>query len=149
MSVDKICNHNVVTVPVDASVADVAARMREAHVGNVIVTEYRGGRQVPVGVVTDRDIVVEIIAPQVDSSAVAAKDVMSGNVVTVNRDNGVEFAVAAMRKAGVRRVAVVDQDGALVGVLSVDDVIEHLANTLGDIAEMLRTEQRREANLRP
>lgn len=149
MTVDKICNHNVVSVPVDAGVALVAARMREAHVGDVIVTEYRQGREVPIGVVTDRDLVVEVVAPEVDQGAVTARDIMSGEIASVKRDNGVEFAVAEMRRAGVRRLAVVDSDGALVGVLSADDVIEHLAAMLGDIADMLRTEQRREARLRP
>jgi predicted transcriptional regulator len=149
MSVDKICNPNVVTAPADANIADVAARMREAHVGDVVITEYRQGREVPIGVITDRDIVIEVMAPGIDPNAVAAKDIMSSDIVAVKRENGVEFALAAMRKAGVRRVAVVDQDDALVGVLSVDDVIEHLSAMLGDIAEMLRTEQRKEAKLRP
>ncbi|MBN1237113.1 MAG: CBS domain-containing protein [Gammaproteobacteria bacterium] len=149
MSVDKICNHNVATVSADANIADVAAGMREAHVGDVIVTEYRRGREAPIGVITDRDIVVEVIAPKIDPTSVAAKDIMSTGIVTVKRDNGVEFALAEMRRSGVRRIAVVDQDDALVGVLSVDDVIEHLAAMLDDIAGMLRAEQRKEAALRP
>jgi CBS domain-containing protein len=149
MSVDKICNHNVVTVPADTNIADVAARMREAHVGDVIVTEYRQGREVPIGVVTDRDLVLEVLAAKIDPDTVAAKDIMSGDLVAVRRENGLEFALAAMRKGGVRRIAIVDQDDALIGVLSVDDVIEHLSAMLGDLAEMLRTQQRREAKLRP
>jgi signal-transduction protein with cAMP-binding, CBS, and nucleotidyltransferase domain len=149
MSVDKICNHNVVTCEADAGIVETAIRMREEHVGDVIVTEYRNGRQTPIGILTDRDLVVEVIAQQVDPSRLTVGDVMSRDPAVVRRDNGVDYALTAMLQAGVRRVPVVDQNDALVGVLSIDDVLEHLARQISHLADTLRREQSREVAQRP
>lgn len=149
MSVDKICTHNVATIAADSGIAEAAVRMRQAHVGDLIVTEYRDGRETPIGIVTDRDIVLEIIAEQVAPDSVKIGDIMSTDLVTVHADNGVEFAVAQMHKAGVRRVPVVGRHGELTGVLSLDDVLQHLANALAHAAEALSGAQRKETRLRP
>ncbi len=149
MSVDKICNHNVVTTEADAGLVETALRMREEHVGNVVVTEYRNGRQTPVGILTDRDILVEVVAAKVDASALTVGAVMTRDLTVVAKDNGVDFALKAMMRAGVRRVPVVDRDGSLVGILSVDDVLAHMSEQLSHLAEALRGEQRREAKQRP
>ncbi len=149
MSVDKICNHNVVTTEADAGLVETARVMREEHVGNVIVTEYRNGRQTPIGILTDRDILVEVVAAKVDPSTLTVGNVMSRDLAVVAKDNGVDFALKAMMQAGVRRVPVVDRDGSLVGVLSIDDVLEHLSEQLSHMAAALRGEQRREAKERP
>lgn len=149
MSVDKICNHNVVTSDPGLDLVEAATRMREEHVGDLVVTEYRNGRQTPIGIVTDRDLVVEVVAKQVDPGKLTVGDVMSRNLTLVRKDNGVEFALTAMMQAGVRRCPVVDHDGSLVGILSIDDVLEHLGSQLSRLAEALRSEQRREVSDRP
>ena len=149
MSVDKICNHNVVTCEAEAGIVETAVRMREEHVGDVIVTEYRNGRQTPIGIVTDRDLVVEVIAQQVDARELTIGDIMSRDLTIVRRDNGIDHALTAMLQAGVRRVPVVDQHDALVGVLSIDDVLEHLARQISHLADTLRREQSREVVQRP
>lgn len=149
MSVDKICNHNVVTTEADAGIVDVAVRMREEHVGDVIVVEYRNGRQTPIGILTDRDLVVEVIAQQVDPGTVSVADIMSRAPAVVRKDNGVDYALSTMLQAGVRRLPVVDHNDALVGVLSIDDVLEHLAQQISHLAGALRSEQQREVTQRP
>jgi predicted transcriptional regulator len=148
MSVDNICNHNVVTCSTDAGIVEAAVRMREEHVGTMVVTEYHDGRETPIGVLTDRDLVMEVIAPQIDPGKLTVADIMSRELTTVRKDNGVGFALSAMLEAGVRRVPVVDQQDALVGVVSIDDVLEHLAGQLSRLAEALRREQSREARER-
>jgi len=149
MSVDKICTRNVVTISRDADIAEAALKMRQAHVGDLVVTEYRNGRETPIGMVTDRDIVVEVVAQRVQPESLKVADIMSGDVLTVHKDNGIAFAVAEMHKAGVRRVPVVEHGDALVGVLSLDDVVQHLAATLVHVGETLQAEQSKEARLRP
>jgi CBS domain-containing protein len=149
MTVNAICDHNVATIELDEDIVTAATRMREAHVGDLIVVEHRGGRTVPVGIITDRDIVVAVVAKRVDPAAVKVGDAMSAHLLTVNEDNGIEFALREMRRVGVRRVPVVGENRELVGILSIDDVIDHLAVQLGHIAGLIRLEQSVEAGTRP
>ena len=148
MTVNALCNHNVATIERDAGVVEAAARMRAEHVGDLIVVEQRGTKRVPVGILTDRDIVVAVVAKRVSPDDVAVGDAMSAEPLTVNKDNGVEHALREMRRAGVRRAPVVDERGELVGVLSIDDVIDHLAVQLGHIADIVRLGQQTETDTR-
>jgi CBS domain-containing protein len=149
MTVSSVCNYNVATIDADADVLQAAVLMRQEHVGDLIVTEQRDGLTVPVGVVTDRDIVVGIVAKNIQASDVRVGDTVRAKLVTVHEDNGIGFALREMRRAGVRRVPVVNSEGQLVGVLSVDDAIDHLATQLGDIAGTIRFQQDLESKQRP
>ena len=149
MSVSAVCNHNVATISADADIFTAALRMREAHVGDLIVVEQRGGRVVPVGIITDRDIVVGIVAKKAQPELVRVGDAMSAELLTVHEDSGIEFALREMRRVGVRRVPVLGDDRELVGVLSIDDVIDHIAVELGHIADVIRLEQQAETTARP
>ena len=148
MTVRALCNHNVATIDRNTGVVDAAVRMREEHVGDLIVVEERAGRRVPIGILTDRDIVIAVVAKRVAANAVTVGDAMSAELLTVHQDNGVEHALREMRRCGVRRAPVVDGSGSLVGVLSIDDVIDHLAVQLGHIAEIIRVGQRTETDHR-
>ncbi len=148
MTVSSVCNYNVATIERDAGVVDAASRMRAQHVGDLIVVEEKAGGRVPVGILTDRDIVVAVVAKGASRDAVTVGDAMSAALLTVNKDNGIEHALREMRGAGVRRAPVVDQAGLLVGVLSIDDVIDHLAVQLGHIADIIRMGQQSEVDLR-
>jgi CBS domain-containing protein len=148
MSVSALCNHNVATIERDAGVVEAAARMRAEHVGDLIVVEQRGTKRVPVGILTDRDVVVAVVAKRVPPDDVTVGDAMSAEPLTVNKDNGIEHALREMRRAGVRRAPVVDERGELVGVLSIDDVIDHLAVQLGHIADIIRLGQQTETDTR-
>jgi len=149
MSVSTICNHNVATIGADHGAVDAAARMREEHVGDLIVVERRGSLEVPVGILTDRDIVVGVVAKRVTPDEVTVGDVMTRELLTIRESDGVEFALREMRRFGVRRAPVVGARGELVGVLSIDDVIQHLAVQLGRLADVIRLEQTVESQTRP
>jgi CBS domain-containing protein len=123
--------------------------MREAHVGDLVVTEQRNGLTVPIGIVTDRDLVIEVLAEGVDPAVVTIKDIMSRDLVTVHQDNGLEFALSEMRRKGLRRLPVVDQKNALIGILSADDVIDYLARLTGHVADAIRVERYTEEKTRP
>ena len=148
MSVSAVCNHNVATIERGAGIVEAAARMRAEHVGDLVVVEQRGQRRVPVGIVTDRDIVIAVVAKRVSPNDITIGEVMSTELLTVNQDNGIEHALREMRRAGVRRAPVVDSSGELVGVLSIDDVVDHLAVQLGHIADIIRLGQQAEADTR-
>jgi len=149
MTVGTICNHNVATIDPDADITEVAERMRKEHVGDLIVAQFKDARLVPVGIITDRDIVVSVVAKKVDPATLTAADVMSEDLLTVREDNGIEFALREMRRIGVRRVPVVGSAGELVGVLSINDVIDWLGAQLGHIGDIIRFGQRAETERRP
>lgn len=149
MTVSLICNHNVATIAASEGIVAAAQRMREEHVGNLIVVQRRGSAKVPVGILTDRDIVVSVVAKGVPPDSVTVGDAMTHDVLTVREDDGVEFALREMRRKGVRRAPVVGKRGALVGIVSLDDVVQHLATQLGRLADVIRIEQDAEAKTRP
>lgn len=93
---------------------------------------------------TDRDIVIEVLAKNVDLNAVTINDVMSFDLMTVNESVDLMTAIKTMRNKGVRRAPVVNDNGALVGILSVDDVLDLLAEQMMDLAKLISKEQYRE-----
>ena len=149
MDVNLICNHNVATIGKSLGVAEAARLMREQHVGNLIVVETRGNASVPVGILTDRDIVIGVVAKHVAPETVTVSDAMTRDLLTVREDASLEFALREMRRYGVRRAPVVRANGDLVGVIAVDDVIQHLAEQLGRLADLIRIEQDAEQRTRP
>jgi CBS domain-containing protein len=147
-TVAEVCNREVVVVERDASILDAARLMRDYHVGDLVVVEERGGHRAPVGIVTDRDIVIEVIAEEVAFDEVAIEDIMSFDVVTARDGDDLLDTLKLMRTHGVRRVPVVDAQQALVGILAVDDVVELLAEELNDLARLIGREQTRERERR-
>ena len=123
--------------------------MRQEHVGDLIVTELRDGHTLPIGVITDRDIVVEIVARDADPADIRVGDTVWRELLTVRENAGIAFALRAMHRAGVRRAPVVNSNGELTGVLAIDDVLEHMAEQLGQIAGTIRYQQTVEAKQLP
>jgi CBS domain-containing protein len=149
MIIDSVCNPNVATIRAGESIADAAAQMRAEHVGDLIVVESRGSATVPVGVLTDRDIVVGVVAKRVTPESVTVGDAMTRDVLSVRQDSSLEFALREMRRYGVRRAPVVRANGDLVGIVTVDDLIQHLATQLLRLADLVRFEQDAELRVRP
>ena len=139
-----LCQREVVTVPISATLTEVSRLMRERHVGSVVVTRAEGARQ-PAGIITDRDIVVELVSEGLDPAGVTAGEVMSEPLAVARDDDDALWALKIMRDRGVRRLPVVDANGDLAGILAFDDVLEHVGGTLGDIAQVIGTERRAEA----
>ncbi len=148
MSAGEICSREVVFVRPEESVRTAVTLMRSAHVGDVVVVEEQPGGRRPVGILTDRDVVVGLLAEDVDIDALTAGDVMSSDLITVPEEAEVAAAIELMREYGVRRLPVVDAGGFLAGILSVDDLIDFLAGQLTDIARLIAREQLREQRRR-
>jgi CBS domain-containing protein len=144
MPIGEICSREVVFVRRDESIVQAAQLMRGHHVGDVIVVDERDGARVPVGILTDRDIVVEIVAKGVDPSAVTVADAMSAEVVTAGEHDGIYETIEHMREKGVRRLPVVNAKGALVGLVSLDDLLDLLGDEISSLAKLVSREQKRE-----
>lgn len=144
MRVGEVCNRDVVIVDGDAPLREAARIMREQHVGSVVVVSTDGKLTRPVGVVTDRDLVVAAFAEDVDLDAVTVKDVMSPDLVAATAEDDLWYTVQRMSDKGVRRLPVTDAAGALQGILALDDLIELVAEAMNNLAGLIRHGQQRE-----
>jgi len=151
MNVAQLCSRNVISVRKIDEVVAAASLMRKHHVGYIVVSEpdFAGSTERPIGVLTDRDIVVGIVAMERDPRSLVVGDVMTENPVVLNQFDSIATAVREMRRIGVRRMPVVGSVGELIGVLSLDDVLDALAGELQNLAGAVHHEQRIETELRP
>jgi len=145
MPVSEICNREVVIVQREDTVHEAAKLMRQHHVGDVVVVEERKGVRVPVGIITDRDLVVEIMAPDLMQMVITVGDIMGAKLATVKDSMGVYESIQYMRAEGVRRLPVVDGRGGIVGILTLDDLLELLAEELLELSRLVRHEQKIES----
>ncbi|PKO52012.1 MAG: CBS domain-containing protein [Betaproteobacteria bacterium HGW-Betaproteobacteria-20] len=144
MTIGAICNHEIITVRRDATVSHVAMLMRQHHVGDVVVIEDRMNKIVPVGIVTDRDVIVEVIATELDCSVITAGDIMVTKLAVVKESAGVFEGIQLMTGKGVRRLPVVDDSGSLIGIVTLDDLLQLLAKEFGALSKLVAREQKNE-----
>lgn len=134
MSVGTICSRIVHVAEPGERVIDVALRMRSANVGTVVVLD---AQKRPVGMLTDRDLVVRVIAEGREPEATRIEAVMTREPAVAAVDLPIEQALLRMRQRGVRRLPVVDTRGELIGIVSVDDIVELLAGEIGNVGRVL------------
>lgn len=150
MRIGHICTRTVSRIERGTCIVDAARMMRDDHVGDVVVVEERGGKAVPIGVLTDRDIVVGVLAQDAEHlRSLEVGDVLLGPLVTATEDEDLEPVLRRMRSFGVRRVPVVDGEGALSGLLSIDDVLPAISNEVAEVAFLVSRQARRELERRP
>lgn len=149
MSVGEVCNREVVVVEQDADAGEASRLMREFHVGDLVVVERRGEMNVPLGIVTDRDLVIEVLAQDVDPASVSVKDLMVRPLETANEEDAILDTLQHMREKGLRRLPVVNASGGLVGILTVDDIIDLLAEELTDVVALGVRQRQKEKLQRP
>lgn len=141
MSLERIYQSDVVTVSPDATVLEVARLMRSRHVGSVIVvTEHR-----PVGIITDRDIVVKVVAAERNVNTLQAKELMTSPPALININYDPLDVTHIMRDRGVRRLPVVDENCHLLGIVTMDDLLRLLGREIGNLAEAVHTELSKES----
>ncbi len=134
------CKRDVVVAHRHTTLADAAKLMRARHVGCIVVVEKNDASK-PVGILTDRDIVVEVVAAELDPRSVTVGEIMSAPLVTVRADADALDTLKTMRIRGIRRIPVVDEAGALVGLASLDDLLELAGETLNDVVGAIVSER--------
>ena len=149
MPIAEICNREVVIVEVNDTVLSAAKLMRKHHVGDVLVVKKSDGSSLPVSIVTDRDLVVEVMAPEIDASVLTVGDIMPRNLATVKESTGVFETLQHMRARAIRRMPVVDDGGNLVGIVTLDDLLGLLVEELNMLTKLISREQLKEAVARP
>jgi CBS domain-containing protein len=147
--VGTLASRVVVTATPEMPITEAARLMRQHHVGALVVRAGQPDGARPIGLVTDRDLVVEVLAQDVDPRLVTVGDVMSGSPVTAGERDSLFDAIDTMRRRGVRRLIVVGEAGQLVGLLSLDDVMAVLAEEMTGVAKAIDGEIRAERRQRP
>lgn len=144
MTAGEVCNRQVVIAQPSISLVEAARLMKRYHVGDVVIVDDSSGRRVPIGIVTDRDIALCVADEPERFEALTVADVMSSAVVTSPEGQSLYDAVKRMQSHGIRRLPIVNADGALEGILSFDDIIDLLSEELADLARLVAREQDRE-----
>ena len=148
MSIGKICTRTVTIIDRTESARDAAKLMRKHHVGDLVVIDVKDARRIPVGIVTDRDIVISVVAADVDADKITVSDIMAPKVVTAHVDEDELELAQRMRGLGIRRIPVVDERGSLIGIIAMDDLLEHLSEGLSSIAHIHERQREQEASAR-
>ena len=148
LSTGAICTRNVSIALRDTTLPGAARLMRESHVGCLVVVDEVAGKRIVVGLLTDRDIVTAVIAADLDPATLRAEDVMSTDLVTAREDDSLIDLMHTMRRKGVRRIPVLGAQDELVGLITLDDVLDILAQELGLLVAIIDSEGQRERQLR-
>jgi CBS domain-containing protein len=144
MNVGEICTREVVTTDRASSLQQAANLMRERHVGALLVTADAGQGTQVVGIVTDRDIVVEAVARGLDPTQAEIGRLAEGKLAVVRAAASVDDAIGAMKERGVRRLIVSGDDGQLFGIVSLDDLLAALSHEMSQLAYSVRAGAERE-----
>ncbi|MCA9014153.1 MAG: CBS domain-containing protein [Planctomycetaceae bacterium] len=137
MTAGRICTRETDLVDADESVQVAAERMHARNVGTLIVLDQESH---PIGMITDRDLALRIVAKGRDPIQTLVGEIMTRFPYNVNEETPIEMALSKMRAGGFRRLPVVDADGKLVGVLSLDDILELLCSEFTEIGNLIRKE---------
>jgi CBS domain-containing protein len=133
MTLAECCSKDVVMASPDSSVVEAARLMEERNVGSIIVTE----EERPVGIITDRDIALRVIAQGKRPEETTIRDVMTPDPVTLNGNMEIFEAIEYVTREGIRRLPIVEADGRLVGIITLDDVIGILGKEMSNVSEAI------------
>lgn len=148
MKLKDICTLDVACCTPTATIVEAARTMRQHHTGNLIVVDAADEDRVPAGIVTDRDIVVQVLAQGLDPARTAVRDVMVRDLVIADESEDSSTALERMRAHGVRRIPVVGERGGLVGIVALDDILRLHAEEAASLLQVVSKGQRQESRLR-
>jgi CBS domain-containing protein len=146
MKLKDLCELDVATCLREQTISAAARLMRERHSGDLVVIDDSDAEREPIGIITDRDIVLEVVARGRDPDKTTVGEIMATQVVVASQDESPEQALERMALHGVRRVPIVDDEGFIVGIVSLDDLLHVHAQQAARLLEVVtkqRTKERR------
>ncbi|AHE67014.1 CBS domain-containing protein [Legionella oakridgensis] len=141
MKVGEFCNREVIVIYSDESVMTAAKLMRKHHVGNVILVEKHDDFRKPIGIITDRDLVIEVMVPKISPEDLVVRDLITGPLLTIGEEDSLYDALDLMRIKGIRRLPVIGKQGELVGIITIDDITDLLTEMLGRVAGVVEQQR--------
>ena len=148
LTVGEICGREVVYTYANMSIGEAARLMREEHVGSLVVVSDKEKKKLVVGMLTDRDIALAVVATGHASEMLVVAEIMSKNLVTTRAEDSMHAALGLMRHHGVRRLPVTDADGVLIGIVALDDLLDILAEELQGLVQVIARDKQRELQVR-
>lgn len=148
LNVGEICNREVVFAQETMSLKEAAQLMRDKHVGSLVVVREAAHGKIVVGMLTDRDITVMGVARDFDPQSLSVADIMSSDPVTARPDDSVNEVLGEMRSRGIRRMPVTTDDGALIGIVTLDDLLDVMAEEMRAFVQAIESAQKREVRTR-
>jgi CBS domain-containing protein len=149
MNIDRIYSRHIISAPRSSTLQEAALLMREYHVGALVVTDEEPNSRRAVGIVTDRDLVLRGTAEGITPEDGVLEEVMTDDISTISNDADTHEALETMRSEGVRRLVVTAADGTLVGIVSMDDIVDAIAAELASLTGLIRSERERELAQEP
>lgn len=147
MNIGNIAQRDVVTAAPSDTLSKIVKLMKQKHVGCVVIVKRPAERVTPVGIVTDRDVVRALADKVADTFTLSAADVMTRDPTVLRESDSVATAIAQMRSRGVRRAPVLNDHGALVGIVSVDNLLFELGKELAGLVSLIAKQPQTEGLL--
>ncbi len=141
MDAGELCTRKTVIISEDKSVKTAAMLMKQYNVGSLVVVRPLNNHNIPVGIITDRDIILNVIADNKELESIKVHRIMSAPVITVQESTTLYEALMKMRYSGIRRVPVINEKGLLTGILSVDDILDNISKELNEITQIFKKEE--------
>lgn len=138
MSIGYICTRNVVVAEKDISIREVGLLMRDKQVGCVVILEDVEFLKKPIGIITDRDIVLRVLLKDLNVDETKVADVMTSQIVTIQEMASIQNSLEFMRLEKVRRVPVVNSQDELVGIVTANDIIENITDELHELSRLIK-----------
>jgi len=148
MKIREHCTRNVISAKADCTITEAARLMRKHHVGCLVIVSD-DGKSLPTGIVTDRDIVIEVLAEEISMETVTVKDIMTHSLILAAEEDDILDALQLMEDHGVRRLPVINSKNELTGLLSLNDILKVVEELLDVILSTYKREQSQENKLRP
>jgi len=148
VNIGKYCTRQVITATPETGIVEAAMLMREHHVGSLVVIDSEKQDGKPVGIITDRDILVEVTAEEVPLDSVTIGDIMTRSPVVVSEEENFFDCMDIMRKRGIRRLPVTDSSNQLTGIVSTDDLLKVIYEEMGNLVSLIIREQLKERHQR-
>ena len=145
MDVRDICKPVVVFAYRSMPLNEAARLMRDHHVGSLVVVEEKESGKMPIGMLTDRDITLSVVAKDLEARNLTVGEVMIEDIVAVREDDSIVDALALMRRRGVRRAPVVTRGGKVAGIVTLDDLLRIVVAQLDDLVAAISVELETEA----
>ena len=148
MTAGEACRREVICATEDMSLKQAAERMRDQHVGSLVVIRKGDSGDIATGILTDRDVAIVAVARDFDPQTLRVGDVMSSDLVSARPEDSLADALATMRGRGVRRLPITTEQGTLIGMLTLDDLLELLADELKTMVLTMEGGVQRETRVR-
>ena len=141
MLLKNLCTTDVAVCTRDTTLAEVSRVLRSRHTGDVVIVDDPDGDCLPIGLVTDRDIVVKVLGAGHDPNQVKAGEIMRSPLVCADESEDCGVAVARMQAHGVRRLPITGARGRLVGIVTLDDLLRVTVEEMGALLAIVTKEQ--------